>query len=242
MITFINRYQIGLTGALMIAAAVVARLLAPTHIVEAQSGSLDQLIPKQFAGWLQAKVTQNQVSLFAVDENGGNAMQAVYDDSLLRTYVERDGAQVMLAIAYDRVQREEDRVHRPEICYIAQGFSILQDAEAEFTITIGGNQRLIEGRQMLARSGNRLEAVAYWIRVGKVFTQNPWKSRAYIMREGLAGRLHDGILVRTSQIIKSPQDFQRSLDTQGRFLDDLLGNVQPAGEKILTNTFGQRSG
>ena len=231
-----NKYVVVVVTLAMFVAAMLAHVLVPTHVVDRQSGTLDSLIPSQFGSWSIAKDSLKQVSLFAVDENGNNPMQDAYDDSLLRTYSRADGTQIMLAIAYDRIQREENRVHRPEICYIAQGFSILQDHEADFHLTLEGSERMIEGRRMLARSGNRLEAVAYWIRVGDVFTQNPWKSRAYVLTEGLVGRLHDGVLVRTSQIIRSPQEFDTSLMAQEKFLDQLVRSVQPAGQKILANT------
>jgi EpsI family protein len=175
------------------------------------------------------------VSLFAVDENGANPMDRVYDDSLLRSYVREDGRQMMVAIAYDQVQREEDRVHRPEICYLAQGFTILSDEAVTLSLK-EGVPRAIEGRQMIAKNGGRLEAVSYWIRIGDTFTQNPWRSRLYVIQEGLAGRLHDGILVRVSEIIPNIRDAPESFARQEKFLDDLVARVSPPAAELLASS------
>ncbi len=216
----------------MLAASAAAIALAPSVVVEKPDGHLAELIPTTLGVWQSMESGAEQVSLFTVDEEGGNPMDRAYDDSLLRSYVDRDGHVIMLAIGYDRVQREEDRVHRPEICYIAQGFKILSDSSVSYNIA-SRPPLSIEGRRMLARSGPRLEAVSYWIRMGNTFAQNPWTSRAYVIREGLAGRLHDGILVRVSEIIRSDGDASGSYLRQEAFLNEMLQALAPAASHML---------
>jgi EpsI family protein len=209
--------------------------LAPRSLLEIAPERLDVLIPSRIGTWQAITSGPQQVSLFAVDEDGGNPMERVYDDSLLRSYVHEDGRQMMVAIAYDRVQREEDRVHRPEICYVAQGFTILSDEAVTLSLNEGVS-RAIEGRQMIAKNGGRLEAISYWIRIGDTFTQNPWRSRIYIIQEGLAGRLHDGILVRVSEIIPNIGDAPDSFARQERFLDELVARVSPSAAELLASS------
>jgi len=216
--------RLGFATAAMVVSALLAVALAPRTVVEHAPSELGAAIPNEFSNWHATDAGLQQVALFATDENGQNPMQTVYDDSFLRSYVSADGAQMMVAVAYDRVQREEDRVHRPEICYIAQGFHILSDQPVTFHLDAAG-RRDIEGRQMLAQKRGRLEAVSYWIRIGDSFTQNPWRSRAYVLTQGLAGKLHDGILVRVSQVIDNPEDASQSFAAQERFLDSMLANV-----------------
>jgi EpsI family protein len=218
----------------MVIAALLAVALAPRTVVEQPPAELGAAVPTEFSNWRAANSTLQQVGLFATDENGRNPMQTVYDDSFLRSYESNDGTQMMVAVAYDRVQREEDRVHRPEICYIAQGFHILSDEPVTFHLDAAGN-REIEGRRMLAQKSGRLEAVSYWIRIGNSFTQNPWRSRAYVLAEGLTGKLHDGILVRVSQVIESPADATRAFATQERFLDSMLANVSTSTAAALAS-------
>ncbi len=54
--------------------------------------------------------------------------------------------------------------------------------------------------RMLVKAPGRTEAVSYWIRIGNVFTENPWAIRYHILKQGLAGKAVDGVLVRASRI------------------------------------------
>mgnify|MGYP003340463721 CR=1 FL=1 len=49
-----------------------------------------------------------------------------YDQTLMRTYANSHGEQIMLALAWGERQRQDVKVHRPEVCYPAQGFAIRQ--------------------------------------------------------------------------------------------------------------------
>jgi EpsI family protein len=220
----------------MLGAAGAAIALAPHRVFEgAPADRLEALIPISLGVWQMVPTTTQQVSLFAVDEDGGNPMQKVYDDSLLRTYRDGAGHLMMIAIAYDHVQREEDRVHRPEICYVAQGFHIMADTPVTLRIK-GAPAPEIEGRRMLTQNGSRLEAVSYWIRIGSSFTQNPWRSRFYVIAEGMAGRLHDGVLVRVSELVAQPGDVATSYARQDEFLGALMSNLSPAATRLLAST------
>jgi EpsI family protein len=216
----------------MLIASASAKLLVPTKIMEHKTEKLSEIVPTKFDGWFVAQDGTQQVSLIATDDNGNDPMQEVYNDSLLRTYVGPSGNRIMLAIAYDNVQREEDRVHRPEICYQAQGFRIVYDLPAQFGL-LSKNSELVDGRQMLTVNGGRWEAVSFWIRTGGTLTQNPWKSRIYVVREGLAGRLHDGLLLRVSEIIAGPFEAQQSFERQRVFLAKLTASLPPEGAEVI---------
>ena len=53
--------------------------------------------------------------------------EAPYDDVLMRSYTNAHGEVVMLALAYGRHQRQEIKIHRPELCYTSQGYAVLQE-------------------------------------------------------------------------------------------------------------------
>lgn len=225
--------RIGLSiGLAMIVASILATLLVPKRVVDEPGPHLAEFVPTRFGAWTAIQSPLEQVSLTAQKDGAPDPMQLAYDDSLLRTYTRPDGTQIMVALAYDKTQHEEDRVHRPEICYIAQGFQILSDHEASFSVRdVTGTA--IEGRRMLTQHGSRLEAVSYWIRIGDTFTQNPWISRLYVLKEGLSGRVHDGMLVRVSEVIPSEQDASRSFRDQDQFLGELTNAVPPDGARMI---------
>ncbi|MGA2551158.1 MAG: exosortase C-terminal domain/associated protein EpsI [Burkholderiaceae bacterium] len=219
-------------GIAMVAASGIAVAMAPTHFIVEPGSPLEVMVPTRFAGWENMTSPLEQVSLIATKDGQPDPMQLVYDDSLLRTYTREDGAQIMIALAYDKSQREEDRVHRPEICYISQGFRILSDNEALFSVRDAAGQPIV-GRRMLTQRGTRLEAVSYWIRIGDTYTQNPWVSRFYVLKEGLLGRVHDGMLVRVSQIVSRQGDVEQSFREQDHFLDELTRALAPDEARIV---------
>lgn len=224
----------------MLCAALGSMALVPRTVVEKAPDRLERLVPRDLGEWREAPSSAPPVSLFTLDEKNANLLQRSYDDSLLRSFWNSDGRQMMLAIAYDGIQREEDRVHRPELCYLGQGFQILFDEPATFFLHQSAPRR-IEGRRMLTRQGARIEAVSYWIRMGDSFSQNPWHSRLYVVSEGLAGRLHDGILVRVSEIIANPSEADASFARQAQFLDDLVGRLDGPAARFIASFPGAAS-
>ena len=87
---------------------------------------------------------------------------------------------------------------------------------------------------MLVTTANRFEAVSYWIRIGDVFSSNPWSTRFHILSEGLNGRVVDGMLVRVSQVLPDAQSASlRRYQLQEQFVADLVNAVSPANRYLL---------
>jgi hypothetical protein len=80
----------------------------------------------------------------------------------------------------------------------------------------------------------------YWVRIGDTVSRSAWQTRWYILREGVAGRIPDGILVRTSQVVRSAGQKEASVAVQQRFLTDLLGALPPAQRALLAPQGAQR--
>ncbi|WP_294639482.1 exosortase C-terminal domain/associated protein EpsI [uncultured Aquabacterium sp.] len=195
--------------------------------------TLNRLIPKSFGEWVEVKSTVPQVTT-ATDQALSD--QQPYDAQVMRTYRHSSGQTVMIAIAYGRNQRQEIKVHRPEVCYAAAGRKVVSIAPTEFGIESGDGQPVI-GMQMLTTLPRQEadELVLYWIRIGHTFSQSGLTQRLHILTEGLKGRRSDGILVRFSQIIPRNSDTAASKNLQQAFARELIAALPKEGRQLLIN-------
>ena len=112
-------------GACMFAAAGMALALKPTTKI-ADAGpevDLEVLIPKAFGDW---KIDTTIAPLIANPEQQA-VIEKIYNQTLTRTYVNSRNERIMLSIAYGGDQSDSMAVHKPEVCYPAQGFQILKN-------------------------------------------------------------------------------------------------------------------
>jgi EpsI family protein len=220
-----------LVSVAMLAAAAAAWCLTP-RVLPYVVGSLSESVPARFGDWTQIKTNVVQVNP-TVNQDGPRDMNNPYDDVLMRTYANSHGEVVLLALAYGRSQRQEVKIHRPDLCYVAQGFKLLKHARTVFP---GQNYSAapITGDRMLVQATGRVEAVSYWIRIGNIYSRSAWATRYYIFIQGIRGRALDGILVRVSQIIGDSDDASEQVySRQEQFVADLLGAMTPAGRSML---------
>jgi EpsI family protein len=217
-------------GMAMIAAYGVAIALTPTRYEVAEGTvDLEKMIPRAFGDWTEVKTAAIQIDLSPRDGEERSTNQP-YDQTLMRSYVRKDGAMVMLAVAYGRTQRQEVKIHRPELCYVAQGFDIGRKELVD--LDLGGRSNLPVYR-LVTHNDRRTEPVTYWIRIGDKISTSAWQSRWRILVEGLHGRIPDGILVRVSQVVPSLREADESYVLQQTFLRDLSGSVDLPTRKLL---------
>jgi EpsI family protein len=160
-------------------------------------GSLAAAVPTSFGDWREIKtdVVQVNPTLGQAAERG---MDNPYDEVVMRTYSNSRGDRVMLALAYGVNQRQEVKIHRPELCYVSQGFRLLE----RFPVTLHADAPFpVSAQRMVVQAPGRAEAVSYWIRIGDTYSRSPWATRFYIFKQGLKGHSLDGILVRVSQVV-----------------------------------------
>ena len=105
--------------------------LTPRTPARAGDGAaLAQLVPRSFGEWREL-----DAPAAAVDPRGQRPgetdSEAPYDDVLMRSYINARGDVVMLALAYGRHQRQEIKIHRPELCYTSQGFAVLRKSDCQ---------------------------------------------------------------------------------------------------------------
>lgn len=191
--------------------------------------NLEQIVPKQFGNWREQPNGYAQVRLST--GNDPNINQP-YDQTLMRTYINKQGQVVNVAIAWGRKQRQEVKVHRPDLCYVAQGYKIKSLKRTIFG-TVKGLSGPVIGNRMVAMSEHGGEAVSYWIRIGKLFSEDAVDTRLHILKEGLAGRIPDGILVRASQPVADIAEAENAWPVLDSFLADLVSYAPPDARRLL---------
>jgi EpsI family protein len=216
-------------AALLLAAYAAARLRPELELGGA--APLEKLIPARFGEWVEEPQPVSLVLLVPnAVENPEGAQSASYDDVLMRTYRRADGARVMAAFAYGRRQTQEFKIHRPELCYYAQGFTV--QSLGGRTVRLGA-ARNVETATLLTQNRSRVEIVTYWIRVGAELASGPWDMRWTIFREGMGGRVPDGLLVRASSLAESAARAEQELELQAAFLAELYREVPAATQAFL---------
>lgn len=201
---------------LMLASAGLAVAIRPTQKIADHGPKvvLETMIPHAFGEWQEEKQSGTQI----VDPQTKEMLDKIYSQTLSRTYVNGSGYRVMLSIAYGNDQSDSMQVHKPEVCYPAQGFT-LQNKELG-TLDIGNGQ--IPVTRILTTLGQRREPVTYWITVGNRVTQTGLQKKIIEMSYGLNGQIPDGMLFRVSSIdIESNSAFK----LQGDFVKSLLSSV-----------------
>jgi EpsI family protein len=187
-------------------------------------------VPKRIGEWQVVESPLVQVGLTTGKETD---MNQPYDETVMRTYQDGKGHVIQIALAWGQRQRQEIKIHRPELCYPAQGYTVSALREATFPArTVGGQP--ITGKRMVTKDRNeQTQLVSYWIRIGHVYSSSAWATRLHILQEGLKGRMTDGILVRASQYVPSDQDQEAAFKLQEQFMADLVQASPPQAKDAL---------
>lgn len=202
----------------MLVAVALAHWMTPVLTAGQVVGSLERDVPLAFGDWKQVPTATAQAHLSTGDE-GQALTDQIYDQVVMRTYVNGAGEQVMLALAYAKEQRQEVKLHLPEICYPAQGYKVISLTPAVLNVSGGA---ALPGKHMLASGGGRTEAVTYWTRVGDGYPQGGLAMRMQIFRDGLAGKVDDAILVRASSLVRDDAEAGAAYALQQQFLGALV--------------------
>jgi EpsI family protein len=214
--------------AISIGVLIIAHAMKPVSNYATYSSDLEKNIPQEFKDWKLVPQLTQQVSL--VSDN--NMQNQIYDDVLMRTYVNKEGAKVMLALAYAKEQRQDVKIHQPDICYPAQGYQMLKSTLASFDIS--ANASPIVGKNQVYTSSSHLEAVSYWVRVGDGTFLSGLQMRLKIIEDGLfKQRFDDGILVRVSSTAQNDSETEKLFKLHERFLNDLTASVTGNNRKLL---------
>ena len=204
-------------GLLMVSSAVITRAITPSTEINDQHNrlELEALIPREFDGW---KMDVSGATL-VVNPEVKREINKLYSQTLSRTYINTQGERVMLSIAYGRDQRTDLQVHRPEVCYLSNGFEVGTLTKTYIDTTIGR----IPVMHLVAKRGTRNEPITYWIRMGDSITRGWFEQKVATLGYMLTGKVPDGLLFRVSNI---SNDVQYSYRIQQLFLTSLLQAVR----------------
>ena len=178
---------------------------------------LEKMVPTHFGPWRQDVQTIAQV----VNPQTLELLNKLYNQTLTRTYIGEGGRRIMLSLAYGGDQRGSLEAHKPEVCYPAQGFKVLDQRNGTLSTPYGA----IAVRRLNTGMGPRLEPLTYWFTMGETLVQSRWDKRMVEMRLALTGQIPDGLLFRVSSIDTDPE---RGWRMQQEFVNDLLRAVGPA--------------
>ncbi len=213
---------IWVAGLVMALAFLAAEYLTPRKLLadDMPPMKLESAVPSTFKGW---HVNPDLVPVLP-DPTVVEKLNALYSQTLNRTYVRADGAAVMLSIAYGKNQNSESTAaHRPEFCYTAQGFAV--DRLGVYTMKLPGHQ--FQAVRLKAQAGSRLEPITYWVTLGKNASIPGLDRKLEQLQFGLRGWIADGMLMRVSTLSRSDnaQDLAVSYALQEEFLKDMAENM-----------------
>jgi EpsI family protein len=204
---------------LMAASFGVATAWKPsTHLADQRAKvDLETLFPRSFGEW----VVDDRMPVQLVSPDQAAVLNAIYNQTLSRTYINRQGERIMLAVAYGGDQSDATRAHRPEVCYPAQGFQILSQTNASLQLA----DHELPVRRVVTKLGNRNEPVTYWIMVGETPSTSGTDQKLAQLRYSVRGVIPDGMLVRVSSI---DVDKQRAFAVQDQFVAQLIDAIPAA--------------
>lgn len=179
---------------LMLLSAAFAAAMRPTINLADERPLIDlkTMVPTAFGEWQE----QPSFSAQVIDPQQQRTIEKLYSQTLSRTYVNPEGYRIMLSIAYGKNQSDALQLHKPDLCYPAQGFTLLRRQDGK--LNVQGNS--IAATRLETNLGQRHEPLVYWTVVGDHITTSGTDKKITEMRYGLRGRIPDGMIVRVSSI------------------------------------------
>lgn len=212
-----------LVGLSMLAAAGLAVALTPRmKLVDQPSIDLESMIPPQFGEW---KLEQS-VAPMVISPDVKALLDKIYNQTLSRNYRNSKGDRIMLSIAYGSGQGYSTQVHRPEVCYPAQGF--LVKSMAMDSIDVIGHKLPVA--KLVATHGRRVEPITYWIMIGDSPVRGNWEQHFARLRYGLSGKIPHGLVIRVSTISENETESYRA---EEQFLRAMLSALPVEHRALL---------
>lgn len=212
----------------MLLIAVLASLGKPIYKISDTRPrvELESIVPKEFGDWRSV----HSGGVVIPNPQAAETLAQIYTQTMSRTYQHRNGAVVMLSIAYGEDQRTTMAVHFPEVCYPAQGFQVRSNRLDTVQSSFGS----LPVRRLETRMGNqRLEPVTYWVTIGDKISLEGFDRRLVELDYGLKRQIPDGLLFRVSSINRDTTLANQHHDL---FIRDLLDHVSPEGRKWLAGS------
>lgn len=199
-----------------LAAAATAALDRPAPATPSFAPDLDAMLPDAFGGWTRVDLA---AAVLPMEVEIGPGEAVAY-----RAYRDNAGRIVTLVAAYGPPLGDSVRLHRPETCYQAQGFAILDRSVSR--LRLGDDLAAIV--HLDTRDPVRKEAVSYWLRDGDAYITSAPGHQLLFFRRGLAGP-SDGMLVRVSSAGEGAAAFA----LHDRFMQALASALSPQARPLF---------
>lgn len=215
-----------LIGATCVAAAGAAFALKPRRNVTLLQGvTLAEVVPMSFGAWRSEDIGD------PLAINGPGTLSAkLYNELVVRRYSNDRGDSILLLLAYGGQQTDELQLHRPEICYPAFGYDLVENEAIQLPV---GRKVRIPARRLLAQADSQKEAVIYWSRMGEFLPSSASEQRQARLDIALDGIIPDGLLSRFSTVASSSGNAWSELEA---FVPQLLAAIAPRHRGILIGT------
>ncbi len=203
---------------LMLVAAALGSVLRPTIVLADERPPIDlkAMVPTAFGDWQEQPNTSAQI----VDPQQKELLDKIYSETLTRTYVNAAGYRIMLSIAYGKNQSKALQLHKPEVCYPAQGFML--EAIQRGKLDLLGKP--ISATRLVTSLGQRHEPVTYWTVVGDRVTRGGIDKRLIEMQFAVHREIPDGMLVRVSSIDTGTEN---AYANQSQFANQMVQAIAP---------------
>jgi EpsI family protein len=211
--------------ALMLLAGGLAWALRPTILIadSRPKVELEALIPHAFGQWRELPANGAHI----INPQQTALLNKLYSQTLARSYVNDQGAVVMLSIAYGAKQSDGVALHYPEVCYPAQGFQVLWNRKAQLETGFGA----IPVKRLMTTLGTRAEPVTYWTTLGNQVVYGGLNTKIEQLKYGFQGLIPDGLIFRISTISK---DAEASFEVQAQFVRELMAILPPESRLRLS--------
>lgn len=162
-------------------------------------------VPQSIDRWIGRDVT--------IDENAFTILTRDADAWIVREY-RRDREMMWLSMVMTRDQRKLFRVHIPDICLPAQGWSVLDRSPQKIQI---GPQGTVTATKLIAQKGNITSQVLYWFTSNNRAVESKMLHRLLLVWDGVMGERTPGTLIQVSAPILRG-DWKETLRLQTNFI------------------------
>ena len=211
-------------GACAVSAAA-ALALKPTRKISllSKNKKLSDILPARFGDWVS-----KDVSDFYAPQTQDSLLARLYGETVGKIY-SRSGSdtQIMMLMAHGDSQSNELQLHRPEVCYPAFGFAIIESEPIQLTIK---EPVRLPGRRLIAEAAQQRQAVVYWTRLGEYFPVGVTEQRLERLDTAFHRYIPDGLLARFSAV---GTDTGYSFAIIEAFIPELIMQVAPHQRAVL---------
>ena len=223
----LNWFVVAILVSVMTGASAFAYIAKPTKLMAEtlHREALSEEFPKKFNRWSKPQ-TENTM---LVDPTQAEVLEYLYTETFGTSYVNKNNHSVMVSIAYGKDQSDGRSVHKPGICYPAQGFIILEQRDISLVLD---SHRSIKVRYMKTQRGQRIEPLLYWTTSGDFVYQNILQRKLIGLKYSEDNLIPDGMILRVSTI---EADSVVAMDNLTDFISDWYESMP---EKQRSRYFG----